>query len=69
MANNLIVKDAKNISLSLPKGKTRTGFCEIWPTAKTALGLLRDMVKNPALKVVITTIIGVGDAVASRVCS
>lgn len=69
MAKNQIVKDAKNISLVLPKGTSRTGFCEIWPTAKTALGLLKDMVKNPALKVIIGTIISAGDAVSSRVCS
>lgn len=69
MAKNQIVTDAKNISLNLPKGATRTGFCEIWPTAKNALSLLKEMVKNPALKLIIGTIISTGDAVSSRVCN
>lgn len=68
MSKNPILTDAKNISLNLPKGSSRTGFCEIWPTAKTALNLLKDIIKNPALKVIIGTIISAGDAVSSRVC-
>lgn len=62
-------KNAADISLVSAKARKKTNkFCEVWPTAKIALQLLQDVVKNPVVKVVINTVIAAGDAVAAKIC-
>lgn len=43
-------------------------FCEHWETAKSVLEALRDLLKNPIVKAIISTVIAAGDAVHSAIC-
>ena len=63
-----ITGNANDMSLVASPATAKNKFCEVWPTAKTALGLLQELVKNPVVKVIIGTVIAAGDAVASRIC-
>jgi hypothetical protein len=63
-----ITSNAKDISLVSAPAGSKNKFCEVWPTAKTALEILQSVVKNPAVKLIISTVIATGDAVASRIC-
>ena len=70
MNTNDILKNAKAISLDKPEGEAdaTNNFCTVWPTAKPGLEMLRDLIKNPFVKVSISAVIAAGDAVSSRVC-
>ncbi len=63
-----ITSNANDISLVSAPAKAKNSFCEIWPGAKTALGLLQDIIKNPIAKGAIGIVIAAGDAVASKIC-
>lgn len=45
---------------------TSSKLCEHWPSGKTALQTLLMVVKNPVVKIVITSIIKLGDGLCSR---
>ncbi len=51
--------ELKNVSLSAETAAAAPGniICTAWPTAKPLLEAVRDMVKNPVVKVSITAII------------
>jgi hypothetical protein len=51
--------DIKNVSLE--KSAESVDFCTAWPAAKSGLGLLKSIVKNPVVKGMIMMIINVGD--------
>lgn len=55
--------DLKDISLETSAEKT--SFCEVWPTAKSALQLLQAIIKNPVVKSVIGIVITTGDSICS----
>lgn len=64
-----ILENSDNISLeAVTTLDQRPRFCDIWPNAKTGLEMLRDLVKNPVVKVVIGTVIAAGDAIAGKIC-
>lgn len=48
--------------------KAKDVFCEFWPAAKKALEAIKEMVKNPFIKIVIGIIIKVGDAIYEKKC-
>jgi hypothetical protein len=64
----MITANAADITLSEVSTSSNNRFCEIWPSAKTALELLQSLTKNPIVKSVIAIVITGGDAVASRIC-
>jgi hypothetical protein len=68
MAAKAIVKSAADITLAAPKKAGKEKFCEVWPTAKMALGLLQGTIKNPIAKAAIGIVMDAGDAVAKRIC-
>jgi hypothetical protein len=68
MAVKAIVKNASDITLQPAKKTGKEKFCDTWPTAKAALGLLQGTVKNPIAKAAIGIVIDAGDAVAKRIC-
>lgn len=45
-----------------------TTFCDLWPSARQGLDMLKSMIKNPIAKGSISVVIAAGDAVASRKC-
>ena len=61
-----VTGNASDISLSPSADKGK--FCEVWPTAKEGLQMLKDMIKNPIAKGAIGIVIAAGDAVSGRVC-
>lgn len=69
--------DTQNIlentdSISLEPAATegnQSELCRTWPYAKQALEILQGLIKNPALKAVISTIIATGDAITGKVCN
>ncbi len=65
-----ILDNADSISLEPTALEgNQTELCKIWPVAKQALQILQGLVKNPVLKVIITTIITAGDAIIGKVCN
>jgi hypothetical protein len=66
MAQQNFRAEANKISL---EATSAPEFCRLWPTVKTGLELLQGLLKNPVLKAIVGTIIGAGDAVASRICN
>ncbi|MVN23275.1 hypothetical protein [Mucilaginibacter arboris] len=65
-----ILNNANSISLEPAATEgNQSELCKIWPTAKQALEILQGLIKNPALKVIISTIIAAGDAIIGKVCN
>ncbi len=65
MESNEIISSSKDISLT---GKKSVDFCAVWPGAKKALELLRDIIKNPIAKGAISVVIAAGEAVSKEIC-
>lgn len=64
-----IVTNAADITLDKTSKKANNKkFCDAWPTAKVALGLLKETIKNPIAKASIGIVIDAGDAVAKLKC-
>lgn len=59
-----ITKENFSVESNAAAETSKEKFCEVWPPTRKGLEILRDIVKNPMVKMVITTIIGVGDAVS-----
>lgn len=58
-----IVTELESATASPATGNVN--FCELWPKAKTILGLLASI---PKLAIIVSILITVGDAYASRNC-
>jgi len=67
-SSKAIKTNAGDISLVSAPAAEKNKFCDVWPTAKKALTLLQEIVKNPIAKAAIGIVIAAGDAVASRIC-
>ena len=63
-----ITSNAKDISIVAAPAGSKGKFCEIWPSAKSALELLQGIIKNPIAKAAVGVVIAAGDAVASKIC-
>ncbi len=68
MKSNELTKQITKENFSVESNATaetaKAKFCEVWPPTRMGLEILRDIVKNPLVKMVITTVIGAGDAVS-----
>ncbi len=60
-AESFNVNDVSLDEKALANGKSQ--FCEIWPTVKQGLEILKGIVKNPFLKTAISGLILVGDGI------
>lgn len=56
-------KDLANISLEKDAAAKIESTKELWPTAKESLTQLKDIVKNPFVKWMITAVINFGDKI------
>lgn len=63
-----IQNQSMDITLTEAARGQNNRFCELWPSAKQGLVLLRDFIKNPIVKATVTVIISAGDAVSSQIC-
>ena len=68
METKEILANAGNISLEQADAGVQSKLCSIWPTVKEGLEILSTVVKNPIVKVVISTVITAGDAIVGQVC-
>lgn len=60
--------DINKVSFEENSEVHQNAFCSIWETAKPALELLIQIIKNPIVKWVIEIVITVGDRVKQKVC-
>jgi len=58
-----------NFKSTVNGSDAKTLFCQNWDNAKLALGAIGAMVKNPAVKLVISIVVSVGDGIKSKVCA
>lgn len=63
-----ILNNADNISLTPAATEGHSKLCDIWPTVKEGLEILKSLLKNPVLQVVIGSIIAAGDAIIGKIC-
>lgn len=68
MDSQHILKNADNISLTPAATEGHSKLCDIWPTVKEGLEILKSLLKNPVLQVVIGSIIAAGDAIIGKIC-
>ena len=43
-------------------------FCQAWPSVKTGLKLLVEIIKNPIAKAAIQIVVTAGDAISKKIC-
>jgi hypothetical protein len=58
-----------NFNSSVNGNDAKALFCQNWENAKLALSAIGAMVKNPAVKLVISIVISVGDGIKSKICT
>lgn len=63
-----ILKNANDISLEPSALDGHNKLCNIWPTVKEGLELLKGFIKNPIVKFSIEGLITAGDAIVGRIC-
>ncbi|WP_299359719.1 hypothetical protein [Mucilaginibacter sp.] len=63
-----IIDNRGDISL-VDTAKAQTEFCSIWPSVKSGLVILQNLIKNPIAKGAIGIVIAAGDAVSKQICS
>lgn len=68
MDSEHILKNADKISLTPAATEGHSKLCDIWPTVKEGLEILKSILKNPVLQVVIGSIIAAGDAIIGKIC-
>lgn len=68
MDSQQILDNADNISLTPAATEGHSKLCDIWPTVKEGLEILKSLLKNPVLQVVISSIIAAGDAIIGKIC-
>ena len=69
MNSQHILENADSISLTPAATEGHSKLCDIWPTVKEGLEILKSLLKNPVLQVVIGSIIAAGDAIIGRICN
>lgn len=67
MKESEILSNVENISLS-QRAIDENKLCDIWPTVKMGLEILKDLIKNPVVKYTIAGIIAAGDAIIGKIC-
>lgn len=65
--NKMAEMDANHITLEGSDDK-RKKFCDAWPTVKSGLQMLADLIKNPIAKGAINVVISAGDTVSGSIC-
>lgn len=68
MDSQNILKNAGNISLTSAATEQHSKLCDIWPTVKEGLEILKTFIKNPVLQAIISSIIAAGDAIIGKIC-
>ncbi len=63
LENISISKDAK-----LKGESAKDIFCKNWGSARDALEAIRELVKNPVVKLIISILISTGDGLKSSIC-
>jgi hypothetical protein len=68
MNTNQILAESDNISLNATSAENQSKLCDTWPLVKQGLTLLSEVIKNPIIRVLISSIIAAGDAITSKIC-
>lgn len=63
-----ILENAGDITLETSAVGESDKFCAIWPSVKSGLEILQNIIKNPIVKATIAIVIAAGDGVASKIC-
>lgn len=62
-----IINNKADISIT-ETAAAKNQFCQVWPSVKTGLELLQNLLKNPIAKAAVGIVIAAGDGVSGKIC-